>query len=242
MAWFGQGSKALSIALLTAFATHSARALAQSSLNPVPESGSTTQEPSWHPSAALTFTGGALFVPSSEEAKWKKRQPMHFQVGQTFKVAEPAGELGLGAAITYDAAGGSAERTVGGEKEAVDLSLYAFGLVAAADWRLAVTPSPVIAPRISVFGGVAMQNQKTLQTDFTTKNEQYYKPIAGARAHVELSLMALNPSERGAVAYGYGVEDFVFMAGTTYLMDLNPRKSHKIGGYTLEGGLGFLLP
>ena len=251
MIGFGQGSRKRSLmagALLLACAIFdgASKAFAQSSLNPEPEPGQTTPEPSWHPGSVLSFSGGSLFVPSREDKKWQKRQPMHFQVQQTFSVAEPSGELNLGAGITYTSAGGNAERdvTVAGktEKESKDLTFYSFGLVAAVDYRLAVSPRPVVAPRIGAFAGVAMQNQRTLLDTFETKTEQFYKPIGGVRAHVELSLLALNPAERGAVAYGYGVEDFVIMAGTTYLMDFNPRKSYKMGGYTLEGGLAFLLP
>ena len=260
MTWFRQGPGAhkarngraafgliaLSVTLSAFFSDGllASRALAQSSLNPEPEPGQTTREPSWHPGAALTFTGGAVFMPSDQANKWKKRQPMHVQVHQTFNLAEPAGEFNLGAGILYDAGGGSAERAIGaaGEKETKDVGYYTFGLVAAADYRLAVNPRPVVAPRFGVFAGVGMQSQKTLLDTFETKSEQFYKPLAGVRAHVELSLLALNPSERGAIAYGYGVEDFVLIAGTTYFMDLSPRKSYKIGGYTLEGGLGFLLP
>lgn len=251
MTGFGQGSRKRSLVLgafvvLCSLAGAAPQVFAQSSINPVNQSGDPSTGSSWHPGAALSFTGGALFMPSVEDKKWQKRQPMHFTVQQTFTVAEPAGELNLGAGILYTSAGGNAERTVtaGGktEKESKDLSFYSFGLVGALDYRLAFAPHPVVAPRFGVFGGVALQNQRTLLDTFETKTEQFYKPVGGVRAHIELSMLALNPSERGAVAYGYGVEDFVLMVGTSYLMDFNPRKSHKLNGYTLEGGIGFLLP
>ena len=207
-----------------------------------PQTG--TPEPSWHPASSLTMTGGALFMNSSESKKWKERQPMHFHVHQGFTVAEPAGELGVGAGLLYTSASGRFKEPAVGKADPVahDYSFYNFAFVVGPDYRFAYGPHPIVALRLAAFGGLALQNQKTLLDDLTTKSDQFYKPLLGVKAAIEISLLALNPSDRGAVAYGYGVDDFILTVGSSYLMDVKPAKSYKMGGYTIEGGLGFLFP
>ena len=85
-------------------------------------------------------------------------------------------------------------------------------------------------------------HQKKLQDNYETKAEDIFKPVTGIRLHTEISLLSLNQSDRGSITFGYGLQDFVLIVGTTYLMDLQPKKSYKMGGYTLEGGVGMLFP
>jgi|GEM_PF-6495477 len=207
-----------------------------------PQTG--TPEPSWHPASSLNVMGGALFMTSSDKDLWKERQPMHFHIHQGFTVGEPAGEVSIGAGLLYSSGKGTKKAPPVGKAEPVshEYSFYNFAFVVGPNYRFTYAPHPVVAPRVSAFGGVALQSQKTLQVDNTIKSEQFYKPLLGVRAHLELSLLALNPSDRGSVAYGYGVDDFIFSVGSSYLMDVKPGRSYKMGGYTIEGGLGFLFP
>ena len=210
-----------------------------------PQTSSPPEEvaPAWNPGSNLYLSGGLHFMPSKEQSRWSNRKPSFAQLTQAFTLAEASGEWDLGGGLLYVGASGKKDKPDDNAKDSsVTYNYFAIGLMLTSSYRFAPVPHPVIAPRVGVFGGVALQNQSTLQADYTIKKQEFYKPIAGVRAALEFSLLAMNPTERGLVGYGYGVDDFVLTLGGTYLMDLKPKESYRTGGMAAEVGLGFLFP
>jgi hypothetical protein len=216
-----------------------------------PGQSSSENAVSWHPGSAFSLSGGTFRMPKNETDRWKERAPLFFHLQQTFTVSERGGEWGVGGVLQYSSAGGKVQNpntpqttsAPGSKRKSQNVSYdyFSVNLALAVDYRLALMERQPVAPRITVFGGVSSQAQRTLRPDFTTKSEQFYKPIWGVRGQLEFSLIALNPTEGGALTYGYGVHDLVLLAGSTFLQDPAPKRSYKSRGFSIEVGVGFLF-
>jgi hypothetical protein len=213
-----------------------------------------TQSVSWNPRSRMNLSGGLQFMPSEEQTKWNNRKPMSFHFSQAYTLLDAMGEWDLGGSVFYLGASGKQDvpqskskvtankaNTSASSVESASYDFSAIGIGVNTSYRFAYAPHPVVAPRFGLMLGGVLQNQNTLLENFTIEQKKVYKPVVALQANLELSLLALNSSEKGMMGFGYGLEDFVLVFGASYFADFLPKESYRLKGLSVELGLGLLF-
>ena len=222
------------------------------------------ENPSVASSAQFYLLGGVTF-PSDDSDLYKgyypNKKPLTLIAGQSFRVLdlEEMGQLGVGGEVAYNSAKGAVPaRTVRTNSEIApeivgsEIGFFAVGLRLTSTYSYPIANFPYLVPRATVYLGTQLTREQApnpQDPNTTSAEETEIKARAadgwgltyGLRASVDVSLIAMLGSERGAVMYSYGLQDFAFRFTAGYAKDTN-KKMIRLSGLNMLGGfvLAFL--
>jgi hypothetical protein len=221
-----------------------------------PVDGSPTGFP---PSGALYVLVGVL-TPTDDTALYKayypKKRPLAVTLGQTFRLLDAAGELGVGGEVSYVGTTGKVPEKTAKEGVAIPedvrgrkISFYSLGLAVALDYRLRLSATPWLAPRVALVGGVQRMREEVANgEDPNTSGGQEgnvgnlgaegWGGVVGARGSLEFSALKLWGADAGNVRYSYGLEDLALSLYVSYTKDF-AKKMLRVSG--VQGGAGFVF-
>lgn len=223
---------------------------------------STTAGPSGlAPSGALYLLVGALSPTEDSDlykAYYPKKRPLALTLGQTFRVLDAAGELGLGGEVSYAGTTGKVpaktvktEAPIPEEVQGRKISFYSIGLALAVDYRLRLGATPWLAPRLALTGGVQRlreevanaedPNETGAQADSSGNfGAEGWGGVLGARGSLEFSALKLWGASAGSVRFSYGLEDLALSLYVSYQKDF-AKKMLRVSGVQGGAGLVFLF-
>jgi hypothetical protein len=183
-----------------------------------------------------------------------------FQAGQTFRVLDLMGELGLGAEFVYGTGRGKVPKKTVRTNEKIDeavqgkeIGYYTLGFRLVADYAWRWDVFPYLRPRVAGFVGaqrfreqprsviVESDDNKTSEAaDLPNFGAEGWSPSFGLRGGLQVSMAPLFGDDSGQVLYTYGVEDIAFHIQAGYSKD-TASKLLRTSGIQLLAGFGFLF-
>ncbi|MBM3382984.1 MAG: hypothetical protein FJY29_11145 [Betaproteobacteria bacterium] len=206
-----------------------------------------------HPrgSAFTTLTiGGGQIRPSADkdlyDLSYKDKKPAFLFVGQTFRLVDLSGELGLGYEFTGLSMKGTSSDT---PKTPVSLGGYGGGITG--EYRLRIGAYPWVAPRISgVYGMMRMREEAEAVSSDTSSSSgtsdispsgttPVWQRYTTFRFFLDVSIPRLYGDDENLIRYGYQVEDMTlsFFGG----LNTNDGKIISTSGLQLGGAISFMF-
>lgn len=202
-------------------------------------------------SASTTLTlGGGQIRPSADQElydlSYKGKKPAFMFIGQSFRLFDFFGELGLGYEFTGLTMQGTSPDTT---KTPVSLSGYGAGILG--EYRLRFGHYPWVAPRFSgVYGKMRMREEAASVASTTSSSSgssdispsgttPVWQTYTTLRMFLDLSIPALYGDDENLIRYGYEVEDMTLsvFAG----MNTNEGKVISTSGLQLGGAISFMF-
>lgn len=202
-------------------------------------------------SSTLTFGGGQIRPSADKELydiSYKDKKPLLLFVGQSFRVFDLMGELGLGyefAWLSLDGTSADASKT--------PVTLSGYGISALLEYRLRFGQYPWVAPRFAyTYGRMRMREEAQSVSDSGSASDAASssqisvsgtKPAwhnqSGLKAYFDVSVPALFGDDLNLIRYGYGVEDMTLsvFAG----QNINDGSLISTSGLQLGGAISFMF-
>lgn len=202
-------------------------------------------------SSTLTFGGGQIRPSADKELydlSYKDKKPGFLYVGQSFRVFDLMGELGLG----YEFSGVSLKGT-SADATKTPVTLTGYGISALAEYRFRIGNYPWVTPRFAyTYGKMRMREEAESVSSSSSESESSgssqispsgTKPVwhtqSGIKAYIDFSIPALYGDDLNLIRYGYDVEDMtlsVFAGQNT-----NDGSLISTSGLQLGGAISFMF-
>lgn len=202
-------------------------------------------------SSILTFGGGQIRPSADKELydlSYKDKKPGFLFVGQSFRIIDLMGELGLGYEFT-----GLSLKGRSSDVTQTPVTLTGYGAAALIEYRFRVGSYPWVTPRFAYTYGkmrmreeaesVAASGGKSDSSGTSQISPSGTKPVwhtqSAIRAYIDISVPALYGDDLNLIRYGYDVEDMtlsVFAGQNT-----NAGQIISTSGLQLGGAFSFMF-
>ena len=202
-------------------------------------------------SSTLTFGGGQIRPSADKELydlSYKDKKPGFLFIGQSFRIIDLMGELGLG----YEFSGLSLKGT-SADATKTPVTLTGYGAAALVEYRFRIGQYPWVTPRFAyTYGKMRMREEaESVSSSGSTSDSSGSSQISpsgtkpvwhtqtGIKAYIDISVPALYGDDLNLIRYGYDVEDMtlsVFAGQNT-----NDGSLISTSGLQLGGAFSFMF-